>query len=169
MDQSETNDNLPSGAVAIIGMVGRFPGANDLETYWRNIRDGVETITHFTEERLQKVISPALLQHPSYVKARGIVEGIDQFDPAFCGYSARDAVVMDPQQRVFLQCAWEALENAGYDPRAYQGLIGVYGGSTASSYQNFVWSNLEALGGDVLSVAIGNELPFLTTRVSYKL
>ncbi len=170
MDQSEMNDNLPSGAVAIIGMVGRFPGANDLETYWRNIRDGVETVTHFTEERLLAAgISPGIVQHPAYVKARGIVDDIDKFDPAFFGYSARDAVVMDPQQRMFLQCAWEALENAGYDPRAYQGLIGVYGGCTASSYQNFVWNNLEAIGADVLSVAIGNELPFLTTRVSYKL
>jgi acyl transferase domain-containing protein len=169
MDQSELNDNLPSG-VAIIGMVGRFPGANDLETYWRNIRDGVEAVTHFSNDHLIAAgVSPALLQHTAYVKARGIVEDIDKFDPAFFGYSARDAVVMDPQQRVFLQCAWEALENAGYDPRAYQGLIGVYGGSTASSYQGFVWANLDAVGADVLSVAIGNELPFLTTRVSYKL
>ncbi len=170
MDQSAETDNLPAGAVAIIGMVGRFPGANDLETYWRNIRDGSETVTRFTDEELQQAgVSPQLLQNPAYVKARGIVDEIDLFDPKFFGYSARDAVVMDPQQRLFLQCSWEALEAAGYDPRTCQGPIGVYGGATSSSYQPMIWANLEALGVDGMSAAIGNELPFLTTRVSYKL
>ena len=151
-------------------MVGRFPGASDLETYWRNIRQGIETVTHFQDERLVKAGVPqGLLSHPAYVKARGVVDDIDMFDPSFFGYSARDAVVMDPQQRLFLQCCWEGLETAGYDPRAYQGLIGVYGGATASSYQNMVWASLEALKVDGMSAAIGNELPFLTTRVSYKL
>jgi acyl transferase domain-containing protein len=169
MDHSENVDsNL--GGVAIIGMVGRFPGASDLETYWRNIRQGIETVTHFQDERLVKAGVPqGLLSHPAYVKARGVVDDIDMFDPSFFGYSARDAVVMDPQQRLFLQCCWEGLETAGYDPRAYQGLIGVYGGATASSYQGMVWANLDALKVDGMSAAIGNELPFLTTRVSYKL
>ncbi len=165
MDQSDNVDNT-LGGVAIIGMVGRFPGASDLETYWRNIRQGVETVTHFQDERLAKTgIPPGVLKHPAYVKARGIVDDIDMFDPAFFGYSARDAVVMDPQQRLFLQCCWEGLETSGYDPRAYQGLIGVYGGATASSYQPMVWANLEGLKVDGMSAAIGNELSFLTTRV----
>jgi acyl transferase domain-containing protein len=170
MTHEEESEQTPAGAVAIVGMVGRFPGANDLETYWRNIRDGIEAVTHFTDERLQAAgVSQAVLGHAAYVKARGVVDEIELFDPAFFGYSARDAVVMDPQQRLFLQCSWEALEAAGYDPRAYQGLIGVYGGSTASSYQSVLWANMEPLGVDGLTVAIGNELPFLTTRVSYKL
>jgi acyl transferase domain-containing protein/acyl carrier protein len=172
MDQSEEMDNVdaPVAGVAVIGMVGRFPGANDLDTFWRNIRDGVESITHFTDEQLQTAgVDPQTLKNPSYVKARGVIDGVDQFDAGFFGYSNRDALVMDPQQRLFLQCAWEALEDAGYDPRSYRGLVGVYGGSTASSYQNLLYANFGALNTDGMSIAIGNELPFLTTRVSFKL
>src|SRR6185369_6794371 len=119
MEQSEEMDNVdaPVTGVAVIGMVGRFPGASDLDTFWRNIRDGVESITQFTDEQLQASgVDAQTLKNPSYVKAKGVIDGIDQFDAGFFGYSNRDALVMDPQQRLFLQCAWEALEDAGYDP-----------------------------------------------------
>src|SRR5262245_13368961 len=172
MAHSEQADNLDAlrHGVAIIGMTGRFPGANDLDTYWRNIRDGVESITFFADEQLRAHGADAgALSNPDFVKARGIVDNVDLFDAGFFGYSHRDALLMDPQQRLFLQCAWEALEAAGYDPRVYRGLVGVYGGATASSYQQFLFDNYQALGGDGLAMAIGNELPFLTTRVSYKL
>jgi acyl transferase domain-containing protein len=172
MDHSEQPDNLDAlrHGVAIIGMTGRFPGANNLDAYWRNIRDGVESITVFADEQLRANGADAgVLSNPNYVKARGIVDNVDLFDAGFFGYSHRDAMLMDPQQRLFLQSAWEALEAAGYDPRSYRGLIGVYGGATASSYQQFLFNNFHALGGDGLAMAIGNELPFLTTRVSYKL
>ena len=172
MDQSEELDNVdaPVSGVAVIGMVGRFPGANDLDTFWRNIRDGVESITFFTDEQMAAAGADAeLIKNPGFVKARGIVDEVDQFDAGFFGYSNRDALLMDPQQRLFLQCAWEALEDAGYDPRSYRGLVGVYGGSTASSYQNLLYANFGQLNADGLSIAIANELPFLTTRVSYKL
>jgi acyl transferase domain-containing protein len=177
MDQSHDRDDMdsnendaPPAGVAVIGMVGRFPGANDLDTFWRNIREGVESITFFNDEQMTASgATPDVLKNPSFVKARGVVDEIDQFDAGFFGYSNRDALLMDPQQRLFLQCAWEALEDAGYDPRTYRGLVGVYGGATASSYHNLLYANFDSLNADGLSIAIGNELPFLTTRVSYKL
>jgi acyl transferase domain-containing protein len=169
-EHTDTNSNPPSG-IAVIGMVGRFPGARDLDAYWRIIRDGAETISSFTDEQLIACgYDPQLVGQSTFVKARGIVEDIDLFDAPFFGYSHREALLMDPQQRLFLQLSWEALEAAGYDPKLYRGLIGVYGGSTASSYQPILYANPDGLGGaDGLSIAIGNELPFLTTRVSYKL
>jgi acyl transferase domain-containing protein len=172
MDQADlTNETGPATGVAVIGMVGRFPGARDLDAFWRNIRDGVESITFFTDEQLKAAgVDDQVLQYPGYVKARGVIQEVDLFDASFFGYSHRDALLMDPQQRLFLQCSWEALESAGYDPKIYRGLIGVYGGATSSSYQPILYSNADALGGaDGLAIAIGNELPFLTTRVSYKL
>src|SRR3954465_8273486 len=173
MNQDDQADDAtsPCTGVAVIGMVGRFPGARDLDAYWRNIRDGAETITFFTDEQLQAAgADPQLLKYPGYVKARGTIDDIELFDAAFFGYSHRDALLMDPQQRMFLQCSWEALEAAGYDPKNYRGLIGVYGGATTSSYQPLLYANLESLGGaDGLAIATGNDLPFFTTRVSYKL
>lgn len=166
---SERRDGVGSG-IAIIAMTGRFPGANDLEAYWRNIRDGVESIAFFSDQELQAAGVPAdVLKRPSYVKARGIVEDVELFDASFFGYSPSDALMMDPQQRLFLQSAWEALERAGYDPRGYRGLIGVYGGATTSSYLSQLYQALGPSQVDALAASLGNELPFLTTRVSYKL
>jgi acyl transferase domain-containing protein len=161
---------LTSG-VAIVGMAGRFPGAPDLDTFWRNIRDGVESIATFTDEQvLATGVDPGVLQNPAYVRARGVLNDVVDFDATFFGYSARDALVMDPQQRLFLECAWQALESAGYDPRQFRRLIGVYGGASPSTYFRHLYANYDALGDiDGLTIAIGNDLPFLTTRVSYKL
>jgi acyl transferase domain-containing protein len=152
-------------------MVGRFPGARDLDTFWRNICDGTESITAFKDEDLQPFgFEAAMTRNPNYVKARGIVDDADLFDPAFFAYSGRDALLMDPQHRLFLESSWEALETAGYDPRTYKGLIGVYGGSTQSSYQPYLYGHFDLLPNpDGLQIALGNELPFLTTRVSFKL
>ncbi|HET7695321.1 MAG TPA: SDR family oxidoreductase [Vicinamibacterales bacterium] len=168
---SDERDETLSHGIAIVGMVGRFPGARDLETFWRNICDGKETISFFADEELDPFgLDPAVLRHPSYVKAKGIIDGVEQFDPAFFGYSGRDALLMDPQHRLFLECCWEALETAGYDPRAVKGLIGVYAGATQSSYQPYLYAHYDLLPNpDALSIAIANDLPFLTTRVSYKL
>lgn len=168
---SESDDNLSRTGVAVIGMAGRFPGAPNLETYWRNLREGLESITFFERERLAAAgIPQALLNEPAYVRARGTLDGEDQFDASFFGYSPREATIMDPQQRIFLECAWEALESAGYDPKRYKGLIGVYGGATSSSYMPLVYADPSAVAqSDPLSIAIGNEIAFLTTRVSYKL
>jgi acyl transferase domain-containing protein/acyl carrier protein len=168
---SDERDDLATGGIAIIGMVGRFPGARDLDTFWRNICDGAESITTFKDEELQPFgFDAAAAKNPNYVKARGIVEDAELFDPAFFGYSGRDALLMDPQHRLFLESSWEALETAGYDPRTYKGLIGVYGGSTQSSYQPYLYGHFDLLPNpDGLQIALGNDLPFLTTRVSFKL
>ena len=168
---SDERDDLGTGGIAIVGMVGRFPGARDLEALWRNISSGAESISRFTDDELQGIGFEAVAaKAPSYVRARGIVEDAELFDPAFFGYSGRDALLMDPQHRLFLECSWEAIEQAGYDPRTYKGLIGVYGGSTQSSDQPYLYAHFDLLPNpDGLQIALGNELPFLTTRVSYKL
>lgn len=166
---SDDRDEL--GGIAIVGMVGRFPGAGDLETFWRNICDGTESISKFTDEEVDTTgLDPAILKERAYVKARGVVDGIEMFEPSFFGLSAREALVLDPQQRLFMECCWEALEQAGYDPRAFRGPIGLYGGATLSSYQNHLYAHVDLLPNpDTLSIAIGNELTYLTTRVSYRL
>src|SRR6185312_642856 len=114
---------------------------------------------------------PALLRDPSYVKARAIIDGIELFDAAFFGYTPREAEIMDPQHRLFLECAWEALEHAGYDSETYTGAISVYGGAAMNYYMLAnLYPNRRRLAdwGD-LQPLIGNDKDHLTTRISYKL
>ncbi len=158
--------------IAITGMAFRLPGASSVEQFWHNLCAGVESIASFTdEELLASGLDPRLINDPRYVKASGIVEDIELFDAAFFGFNAREAEIMDPQQRLFLECAWEALENAGYDSTTYQGSIGVYAGAGMNTYLlNNLCSNrdfLAAVGG--IQAMLGNEKDYLTTRVSYKL
>ncbi|HEV2764819.1 MAG TPA: beta-ketoacyl synthase N-terminal-like domain-containing protein, partial [Pyrinomonadaceae bacterium] len=132
-----SNEESPIGldGVAVIGMCGRFPGAADVAEFWRNLRDGVESISFFTEAELAAAgVSPAALRQPNYVWARAILDDIETFDAAFFGFTPREAEVTDPQQRLFLECMWAALERAGYNSETYQGSIGVYGGVSISSY-----------------------------------
>src|SRR5262245_54244932 len=101
--------------IAIIGMAGRFPGADSLEQFWRNLASGVESISRFSEEELTAAgVDPAVAKIPGFVNAGSILHDVDMFDAAFFGFSPRDAETTDPQQRLFLECAWESLENAGY-------------------------------------------------------
>src|SRR5262245_22270996 len=112
-----------SQAVAIVGMAGRFPGARNLAEFWLNLAAGRETISRFSREELEPA-SPeeaALVRDPSYVPARGILDDAELFDASFFGILPKEAEVMDPQQRVFLESAWVALEDAGYDPQVYRG------------------------------------------------
>lgn len=158
--------------IAVIGMAGRFPKARDVEEFWRNLADGVEGITFFTDAELRAAgVDEALLNHPNYVKAGSVLEGIELFDAGFFGYQPREAELMDPQQRLFLECAWEALERAGYDAANYTGSVGVYGGAGMNSYLlNNLCSNrqlMETMGE--FQTMIGNDKDFLATRVSYKL
>jgi acyl transferase domain-containing protein/thioesterase domain-containing protein len=154
--------------VAIIGMAGRFPGAPTIAAFWSNLRDGVESIATFTDDELQRSgVDPALLGHPGYVKASAVLDDIDLFDAAFFGYTPREAAMIDPQQRIFLECAWEALESAGYDSARYTGAIGVFAGAGFSMY---LQSSQHFMGAaDEYQAAIGNHHDFLATRVSYKL
>ncbi|HKG13542.1 MAG TPA: amino acid adenylation domain-containing protein, partial [Pyrinomonadaceae bacterium] len=157
--------------IAIIGMAGRFPGAGSIEQFWENLRGGVESVSFFSDEELIAAgVDPAMLSRPDYVKAGVVLEDIEQFDASFFGYSPREAEVMDPQHRIFLECAWEALERAGHDPERDGGSVGVFAGASASTYSYNLLSHpeiVEAVGG--LQLAIGNDKDHLPTHVSYKL
>lgn len=158
--------------IAIIGMAGRFPGANKVDSFWQNLRDGVESISFFTDEELISAgIEPALLKDPDYVKANGALEDIDLFDASFFGFSPREAEIIDPQHRIFLECVWEALENAGYNSETYSGQIGLFAGVAASSYLlSNLYPNQDLMESvDSYQVLIGNDKDFLPTLVSYKL
>jgi phthiocerol/phenolphthiocerol synthesis type-I polyketide synthase E len=158
--------------IAVIGMAGRFPLAKNLEQFWQNLCGGVESIRSFTDDELKAMgVSAAALAHPNFVKAGSILEGVDLFDAAFFNYSPKEAEVLDPQQRIFLECAWEALERAGHDPEIYQNLIGVYAGTSLSSYLLFNLMNAPGLSApeDTFQMMLGNDKDFLATRVSYEL
>src|SRR2546423_9844802 len=132
---SNTNKFGKSEGIAIVGMAGRFPGARNLEEFWGNLRAGVESIRFFSDEELLDAgRKQSTIVNPNYIKARPFLEDAEMFDASFFGYSPREAEIMDPQQRVFIECAWEALENAGYDAERYSGAIGVYAGTSYSTY-----------------------------------
>jgi len=169
---SEARDTATTGLeIAVIGMAGRFPGARDLAEFWRNLAGGVESVSFFSpEELLAAGREPALVADPRYVRARGVLAEAELFDAGFFGYSPREAEIIDPQQRVFLENAWAALEDAGYDSLRAAGPIGVYGGVSTNTYVFNLITHpeiLALLGRTQLSVA--NERDFLCTRVAYKL
>ena len=168
------NDPDPdNGSVAIVGMAGRFPGARDLVEFWQNLRDGVEAVRPLTDSQLSAAgVTPEELNDPSYVKAAAILDSIDQFDAAFFGFSPKDAAIMDPQHRFFLECAWHALENAGWSADQFRGRIGVYAGSGMNNYliYNLLGSrDLARDAGLFVLKHIGNSKDVLATRVSYQL
>jgi len=166
---------VPEGAdldVAIIGMAGRFPGADDLDAFWANLRGAVESISFFGDDELRAAGVPEEeLAHPDYVKAIGRLGDVEHFDAGFFGYSPREAEVLEPGHRIFLECAWEALEDAGVDPVRVDGRVGVYAGAGSSGYvERHVKPNaalMEAAGA--FQVNLGSAPDFLATRVSYKL
>jgi len=157
--------------VAIIGMAGRFPEAASLAEFWQNLRDGKECISFFTEQEIESAgISPAVYRNANYVRAGGVLKEIDRFDARFFGYSPREAEIIDPQQRLFLECAWEALEHAACNPESFDGVIGIYGGAAMSRYLRNLYSNPETVASvGVFQIGLANDKDFLTTRVSYKL
>lgn len=163
----------PNDGIAIIGMAGRFPGARTPGELWRNLLEARETITRFGADELEPADAEemAARSDPAYVAARGIIEDVDKFDAGFFGITPREAEVLDPQQRLFLEAAWEALEDAGHDPRSFPGSIGVYAGASNNTY--FARNLLERK--DVtdlvgwLTTMMGNEKDYLATRVAYKL
>jgi phthiocerol/phenolphthiocerol synthesis type-I polyketide synthase E len=158
--------------VAVIGMAGRFPGAPDVESFWAALAQGREGISHLSDDELAEAgVSRDLLRRPDYVKAKGVLDGADRFDAGFFGYSPREAEIMDPQHRVFLECAWEALESAGHDPRTFEGRIGVFAGSSLNSYLIFnVMANRRAFdSAGSYQTLIASDKDFLATRAAYKL
>ncbi|RKH60406.1 type I polyketide synthase [Corallococcus llansteffanensis] len=163
---------LDMEAVAIIGMSCRFPGASSVEQFWQNLQDGVESITFFSDAELERAsIDPAELGDPKYVKARGLLEDLERFDARFFGFSPREAELTDPQQRVFLECAWEAFERAGYEPSAFPGPIGVFAGAGANHYLLHHLAPAGRLVGtaNAFQTILHNKNDHLATRVAYKL
>lgn len=160
-----------SDAIALIATAGRFPGAADVEQFWENLVAGRDTISFFDDDTLDAGVSDALRKDPAYVRARGVIEGIENFDAAFFGIGPKDAALMDPQQRVFLEICWECLERAGYVPDAAPGPVGVYAGMyNASYFQRHVATRpdlIEAVGE--FQVMLANEKDYITTRVANRL
>ncbi|MGO9454308.1 MAG: beta-ketoacyl synthase N-terminal-like domain-containing protein [Candidatus Binataceae bacterium] len=156
-----------SGAfdVAVIGMSGRFPGAPEIETFWKNLCNGVETISVFEEPKCA-IDDPSGTRH---VRARGVLENIETFDCEFFEMSPRQAELLDPQQRLFLECAWEALEVAGHSATEHSHQIGVFASTSISTYLFELLASRPELAADRLALLLGNDKDFLATRVSYKL
>ena len=158
--------------IAIIGMSGRFPGAATIEAFWRNLRDGVESRRLFSDEELiAEGMSRTGIRHPRLVRAGYVLEDIDQFDADFFGINPREAELLDPQHRLFLENAWMAMENAGYDPDTVAGPIAVFGGATLSGYLNTnvlksanVWKTVGVRQG-----IFGSVPDYMVSRVAYKL
>jgi acyl transferase domain-containing protein/acyl carrier protein len=157
--------------IAIIGMSGRFPGAKNLDVFWHNIRDGVESIVFFSDRELElEGVDPAVLKKQRYVRASAVLEDIDLFDAAFFNFNPREAELLDPQQRLLLECAWEALEHAGYTSETSKGSVGVYAGVGTNTYAFRLYANRALLASvGQTQIGIGNEKDYLATRVSYKL
>ncbi|NOY17300.1 MAG: SDR family NAD(P)-dependent oxidoreductase [Gammaproteobacteria bacterium] len=157
--------------IAVISMAGRFPGANDISQFWKNLCNGVDSISNFTEEDLLAAgVDPLRLKEPDYINAAGVIENIEYFDAQFFNISPKEARLLDPQRRLFLECAWEALENAGYAPGSYNGYTGVFAGANMSTY---LLCNL--MPGLQLKpplsdfrLYVGNDKDFFSTYVSYK-
>lgn len=158
--------------IAIIGMAGRFPDARNVDEYWRNLAEGLESIREFTSKELSSAgASKAILADPAFVNAGTVLPDAARFDASFFGFSRREAEIMDPQHRVFLETAWESLENAGYDPERFSGAIGVYGGVGPNTYfqknLNTRPDLLKVLGS--YAMLLGNESTYAVSRVSFKL
>ena len=169
----EATPQISETDIAIVGMAGRFPGARNVAEFWANLRDGVESVSWLTDEQLLAAgVDAAALKDPEYVRAAYVMPDMDQFDAGFFGFSPREASIMDPQQRHFLETAWEAMETAGHTPAGFSGNVGVFAGCGASAYMMFnLLTNPELVRnvGWFLLRHTGNDKDFLATRLSYLL
>ncbi|MBW4506978.1 MAG: SDR family NAD(P)-dependent oxidoreductase [Scytonematopsis contorta HA4267-MV1] len=170
MSISTASNSTNGSEIAIIGLAGKFPQAKNVEEFWQNLRNGVESISFFTdEELLSSGINAALLSDPNYVRAKAVLEDAELFDASFFGFNPREAEITDPQHRIFLECAWEALENAGYKSETDKGLIGVFAGANLSSYLLNIYLNRKIISVDERQLSIACDKDYLSTRTSYKL
>jgi amino acid adenylation domain-containing protein len=181
MSEQNTNTNTNtedlSNALAIVGMSGRFPGARTVAEFWRNQLAGIESIAQFRPEELEVANSASVASDPTYVRARPVLDDVEMFDAAFFNIYPKEAELMDPQQRVFLECSWEALEDAGYDPTNCPTMTGVYAGCSPSTYflrhvcrdRRFIEDYVSGYQVANYPVTLGSNVDFLATRVSYKL
>jgi acyl transferase domain-containing protein len=159
--------------IAVVGMAGRFPAADDLDAFWRSLRDGVECIRTSTPDELRAsgYFDEQVLADPAFVPRFGALNEVESFDAAFFGYNPREAEAMEPAHRLFLECCWEALENGGVDPARAEGNVGVFGGAGTPYYtEEHVRRNaavMAAIGEFQINVGSGKD--FLATRAAYKL
>ena len=157
--------------VAIIGMAGRFPGAENIDELWKNLKNGVGIKKTFTDDELLSAGVPeSLITNDRYVRSRFVLDGVDLFDASFFGFTPRESQYTDPQHRIFLECAWEAFETAGYLPEAYDGSIGVFAGCGMNQYllQNVISNRHMANMISERQMQVFSDKDFLSTRVSYK-
>ena len=174
---SNTGNEPKLEGIAIIGLAGRFPGACSPAEFWRNLRCGIESITQFSVEELEIRNATAQASEPNYVRARSILDGIDQFDPAFFGIYPQEAKLMDPQHRIFLECCWEAIEDAGHDCSKKATSVGVFAGCSPNSYfltqvcadRNYALDYSAAYQVGQYTTMLGTIADTLATRVAYKL
>ncbi|MCE3199531.1 non-ribosomal peptide synthetase/type I polyketide synthase [Paenibacillus sonchi] len=155
--------------IAVIGLACRFPGADNREQFWNNLKDGLESVTVFTDEELRREgVTAEFLSNENYVKAGAVLDRFEYFDERFFGYSPKDALVMDPQVRLFHEVAWESLEDAGYVPDTYPGLIGVFAGASSNYNWNARVYSYEGEHRDAFSEIQLSNKDFLASRISYK-
>ena len=171
LSSSALSPVVRSSDVAIIGMECRVPGADNTEQFWRNLADGVESVVFSSDDELRNSgIAEEIFQDTRFVRARMPLEGVELFAATFFGFSPREAEALDPQQRFFLECAWAALENAGYDVQSYAGAIGVYAGVGGNGYVSRVLANealVQSLGR--FSILLANDKDSLATSTAYRL
>ncbi len=155
--------------IAVVGLAGTFPGAPNVQAFWENVSQGKESVTFFTDEELKAAgVDETLLKRSDYVKAKPYLQHASSFDADFFGYSPREAAIMDPQIRLMHECTWHALEDAGYEPEQYEGLIGLYAG--ASSNLSWMGQHMSSLAKneDVFQIMHLND-PSFASRIAYKL
>jgi phthiocerol/phenolphthiocerol synthesis type-I polyketide synthase E len=172
-----SNSELPPNAIAVVGMAARFPGANTLSAFWDNLRRGEESIVTLSEEDLvAEGISEKALANHAYVRRAALLDGIDEFDTDFFGFTPQAARMTDPQHRLFLQTAWHALEDAGYDPAQIEGSVGVYATSTTSGYLlHNIMSNHDpnviigqGVTFEMINLSLQNDKDYLATKVAHQ-
>jgi amino acid adenylation domain-containing protein len=171
LSKRKYKDDSADHDIAIIGMAGRFPGANTIDEFWKLLSEGQETISFFSANEIDKSIPDNVKNNPAYVKARGIIDKADEFDAGFFGFNPRNAELMDPQQRVFLEIAWEVLEKTGYLPQKYTGPVGVFAGCGYNTYyNNNVLTNPEIVERTGhFQVRLLNEKDYIATRTAFQL
>ena len=171
VNKKEINAAVTGLEVAVIGMAGRFPGARNIQQFWNNLKGGAESIAFFSDRQLEGAgVDMERVSDTHYIKAASILEGADSFDALFFGYTAKEAEVLDPQVRILLECAWEALEDAGYHPQLYNEMIGIYAGASGNFPWEGTWRLAEAAGGSERFARWQlYDKDFLTTAISYRL
>jgi len=167
---TQENQTRTGLEIAVIGMAGRFPGSGNIDEFWDNLKNGVESIAYFTDNELEASgVAADMMDNPAYVRAKGVIADLEYFDALFFDYTATETKLMDPQVRIFHECINDALEDAGYDTEEYKGKIGLYAGAS----DNLYWQVLSILANtqqalDPFSSFQLRSKDFLTTRISFK-